>query len=155
MVSFPLGLAGARGNRVTDGDGHTYVDFALGDTGAMAGHSPLPVVEAVRRRIDTLGGIATMLPSDDAEWVAAELSRRFGPSQWSFALSATDAIRWALILARLVTGRPVVLVFSYCSRGSIDESHTLSAGPGGCAAAWGLEPDMVTLGKAVAGGIPI
>jgi glutamate-1-semialdehyde aminotransferase len=96
-----------------------------------------------------------MLPSDDAEWVAAELSRRFGPSQWSFALSATDAIRWALTLARLVTGRPVVLVFSYCSCGSIDESDTLSAGPGGCAAAWGLEPDMVTLGKAVAGGIPI
>jgi glutamate-1-semialdehyde 2,1-aminomutase len=240
---FPLGLAGARGNRVTDIDGHTYVDFALGDTGAMAGHSPLPVVEAVRRRIDDLGGITTMLPSADAEWVAAELSRRFGPSQWSFALSATDANRWALRLARLVTGRPKILVFSYCYHGSvdetfvvaatdgttrprpgnvgpavdpstttvavefndleavsralktgeiaavltepaltnigivapdpgfhnalralcdqvgtlliIDETHTLSAGPGGCTAARGLDPDIVTLGKAIAGGIPI
>ena len=41
---FPLYLDGAQGNRVTDIDGHTYVDFALGDTGAMAGHSPAPTV---------------------------------------------------------------------------------------------------------------
>jgi glutamate-1-semialdehyde 2,1-aminomutase len=37
----------------------------------------------------------------------------------------------------------------------IDETHTLSAGPGGCTAAWDLDPDIVTLGKAIAGGIPI
>jgi len=35
-----------------------------------------------------------------------------------------------------------------------DETHTFSAGPGGCTAAWGLEPDMVTIGKSIAGGIP-
>ena len=105
---FPLGLAGARGARVTDVDGLTYVDFALGDTGAMAGHSPAPVVEAVRRRVETLGGITAMLPSEDAEWVAADLARRFGLPRWSFALSATDANRWALRLARLATGRPKV-----------------------------------------------
>ncbi len=75
---FPLALAEARGARVTDVDRLTYVDFALGDTGAMAGHSPDPVVAAIRRRVETLGGITAMLPSDDAEWVANELSRRFG-----------------------------------------------------------------------------
>jgi glutamate-1-semialdehyde 2,1-aminomutase len=37
----------------------------------------------------------------------------------------------------------------------VDETHTLSAGPGGCTAAWGLEPDAVTLGKSIAGGVPI
>ena len=37
----------------------------------------------------------------------------------------------------------------------IDETHTLSAGPGGCTAAWGLEPDVVTLGKSIGGGVPI
>jgi glutamate-1-semialdehyde 2,1-aminomutase len=36
----------------------------------------------------------------------------------------------------------------------IDETHTLSAGPGGCTRAWGLEPDLVTVGKAIAGGVP-
>ena len=241
--AFPVALAGARGNRVTDIDGHTYVDFALGDTGAMAGHSPPPVVAAVRRRIETLGGITVMLPSEDAEWVAAELTRRFRLEQWSFALSATDANRWALRLARLATGRRKILVFSYCYHGSvdetfvvagpdgttrsrpgnvapavdpatttvavefndldavaralrtgeiaavltepaltnigivlpepgfldglrslcdetgtllmIDETHTLSAGPGGCVAAWGLAPDIVTMGKSIAGGLPI
>ncbi len=241
--SFPLAMAGARGARITDVDGHTYVDFALGDTGAMAGHSPGAVVDAIRNRVDTLGGITAMLPSEDAEWVAAELTRRFGLPQWSFALSATDANRWALRLARLATGRPKILVFSYCYHGSvdetvvvagpddttlsrtgnvgpavdpstttvavefndldavaraldsgeiaailtepaltnigivapadgflsglrslcddtgtllmIDETHTLSAGPGGCTAAWDLDPDIVTMGKAIAGGIPI
>ena len=127
---FPLALAGARGARVTDVDGHTYVDLALGDTGAMAGHSPRPVVAAIRRRVETLGGITAMLPSEDAEWVADELARRFGPGQWSFALSASDANRWALRLARLVTGRPKVLVFSYCYHGSVDETFVV-AGPDG------------------------
>ena len=71
---FPLALARAKGARVTDADGLEYVDFALGDTGAMAGHSPDPVVAAIRRRVKTLGGITAMLPSEDAEWVATELA---------------------------------------------------------------------------------
>jgi glutamate-1-semialdehyde 2,1-aminomutase len=58
---FPLYLDHARGNRISDVDGHTYVDFALGDTGAFAGHSPRPTVEAVARRMGDLGGITTML----------------------------------------------------------------------------------------------
>jgi glutamate-1-semialdehyde 2,1-aminomutase len=240
---FPLYLATARGSRVTDVDGHTYVDFALGDTGAMAGHSPAPTIAAIRRQVEEVGGITAMLPTPDAAWVAGELHRRFGMARWSFALSATDANRWALRLARLVTGRPMVACFSYSYHGTvdetfavraddgttvaragnvapavppaqttramewndlatveaaladeqvavlitepaltnigivlpepgfldglrelcdrtgtlllIDETHTLSAGPGGCTQAWGLRPDLVTLGKSFAGGIPI
>ncbi|HET9290690.1 MAG TPA: transaminase, partial [Actinomycetes bacterium] len=173
--------------------------------------------------------------------VGAELARRFGVPLWSFSLTATDANRWAIRLARLVTDRPKVLVFNYCYHGTVDEAfvtlgergpvsragnvgppvdpthttrvvefndldglaaelaagdvacvlmepaltnigivlpapgylagvreltrrhgtllindetHTLSAGPGGCTLAWGLEPDLVTVGKAIAGGIP-
>lgn len=127
---FPLHLDRASGNRVTDVDGHTYVDFALGDTGAMAGHSPAPTVAAVARRIGELGGVTTMLPSEDAQWVGAELTRRFGMPLWSFTLSATDANRWALRLARLATGRSKVLVFAYCYHGSVDEAFALP-GPDG------------------------
>jgi len=127
---FPLYLDHARGNRVTDVDGHTYVDFALGDTGAMAGHSPAPTVAAVSRRMGELGGITTMLPTEDAQWVGAELSRRFGLPLWSFTLSATDANRWAIRLARLATGRPKILVFAYCYHGSVDEAFALP-GPDG------------------------
>ncbi|MFF9408471.1 transaminase [Streptomyces anandii] len=240
--AFPRYLDSARGARVTDVDGHEYIDFCLGDTGAMAGHSPKVVADAVRRRYAELGGATAMLPTEDAEWVGAELTRRFGLARWSFSLTATDANRWAIRLVRAVTGRPKILVNSYCYHGSVDESlivvgpdgrgtaregnvgapcdvtltsrvaefndlaqlerelahgdvaavlmepaltnigivlpepgylegvreltrrygtllindetHTFSAGPGGCTAAWGLEPDLLTIGKAIGGGIP-
>jgi len=207
---YPMYLATAHGNRITDVDGNEYVDFALGDTGA--------------------------------KWVAADLTRRFGLPLWSFSLTATDANRWALRIARMVTGRPKVMAFSYCYHGSvdetfvitgddggtaprggnvgpavhvrettrvaefndlasverglahgdvavlimepaltnigivlpdpgflegvrelctkhgtlllIDETHTISAGPGGCTRAWGLEPDIFVIGKSLGGGIP-
>jgi glutamate-1-semialdehyde 2,1-aminomutase len=131
---FPLYLDRAHGNRVVDIDGHTYVDFAMGDTGAMAGHTPGPTVDAVRRRTAELGGMTTMLPTTDAEWVGAELTRRFGLPRWSFTLTATDANRWAIRLARLATGRPKVLTFAYCYHGSVDEAFAVP-GPDGEAAA--------------------
>ncbi|MFD9465952.1 transaminase [Streptomyces sp. NPDC060027] len=240
--AFPRYLDTARGARITDIDGHEYIDFCLGDTGAMAGHSPEVVAEAVRTRFAESGGATAMLPTEDAEWVGAELTRRFGLARWSFSLTATDANRWSIRLARAVTGRPKILVNSYSYHGSVDESlivvgpdghgtarpgnvgapcdvtltsrvaefndldqlerelahgdvaavlmepaltnigivlpepgylegvraltrrygtllindetHTFSAGPGGCTAAWGLEPDLLTIGKAIGGGIP-
>jgi glutamate-1-semialdehyde 2,1-aminomutase len=125
---FPLYLDGANGNRITDVDGHEYVDFALGDTGAMAGHSPRPTIDAVSERMQR--GITAMLPTADAEWVGAELTRRFGLPHWSFTLTATDANRWAIRLARLATGRPKILVFAYCYHGSVDEAFALTGSHG-------------------------
>lgn len=238
----PIHFAQAKGNRIIDIDGNEYIDFALGDTGAMAGHSPNATVRAVRNRIEGAGGITTMLPTDDAEWVAADLTRRFGLPLWSLSLTATDANRWALRIARLVTGRDKICAFSYCYHGAvdetlvrtgpggttieregnvgpavpvaqttrvaefndlesveralahgdvavliaepaltnigivlpeegfwdsvrelcdkygtlllIDETHTISAGPGGCTAAWGLRPDILVIGKSIGGGVP-
>ena len=125
----PVYAASARGATVVDVDGHRYVDFALGDTGAMAGHSPPPTVAAVQRRLAEAGGATLMLPTEDAAWVGEELGRRFGVPLWSFALTATDANRWALRLCREMTGRPYVLVLSHCYHGSVDESFvTLDAG---------------------------
>jgi glutamate-1-semialdehyde 2,1-aminomutase len=237
---FPVLAVEALGARLTDADGHEYVDLCLGDTGAMAGHAPGPVVEAASRRLAT--GITLMLPTDDAEVAAAELAARFDLPRWLFTLSATDANRTALRMARQLTGRDKVVCFSYSYHGSvdetfavraedgstvsregnvgapvdvalttraiefndvdqlrealapgdvacviaepamtnmgivlpapgyhdelraltreagtlllIDETHTFSAGPGGATAAWGLEPDMLSIGKAIAGGVP-
>src|SRR5262249_35222928 len=87
-------------------------------------------VRAINERISRLGGITTMLPSEDAEWVGAELARRFGLPKWSFTLTATDANRWAIRLARLVTGKPKLLVFSYCYHGSVDETFIVVAPEG-------------------------
>src|SRR5829696_3897896 len=65
-AGFPLYLESARGAKVTDVDGHEYLDLSLGDTGAMAGHSPEPVVRAVHRRLADQGGASAMLPTEDA-----------------------------------------------------------------------------------------
>jgi glutamate-1-semialdehyde 2,1-aminomutase len=236
---FPVFAVEAHGARFRDVDGHEYVDFCLGDTAAMTGHSPAPTVRAVTEQ--AARGITLMLPSEDALWVGEELARRFGLPRWQFALTATDANRFAIRLARELTGRPKILVFNWCYHGTvdetfaalegaavvsregnvgppvaleqttrvvewndvealerelavgdvacvlaepaltnigivhpdpgfhdalrkatrktgtlliIDETHTLCAGPGGYTAAYGLEPDLLTVGKAIAAGIP-
>ena len=127
---FPLYLDTAHGNTITDIDGHSYIDFALGDTGAMAGHSPEASVKAIVARMQDLGGITTMLPTGDAQWVGNELTRRFGMPLWSFTLTATDANRWAIRLARLATGKSKILVFAYCYHGSVDETFAVPSADG-------------------------
>jgi glutamate-1-semialdehyde 2,1-aminomutase len=237
--AFPVFAAEAQGARFRDVDNHEYVDFCLGDTAAMTGHSPQPTVRALAEQ--AARGITLMLPSEDALWVGAELARRFGLPRWQFALTATDANRFAIRLARALTGRPKILVFNWCYHGSvdetfaaledgsvvdregnvgppvplaettrvvewndaealerelahgdvacvlaepaltnigivlpeqgfhvvlrtatratgtlliIDETHTICSGPGGYTAAHGLAPDLLTIGKPIAGGIP-
>jgi len=117
---FPLFLESASGAHARCADGHDYVDLCLGDTGAMAGHGPAPVIEAVERQLRR--GITTMLPTVDAAWVGEELARRFGLPSWQFTLTATDANRFSLRLARAITGRPLVAVHEWCYHGSVDET---------------------------------
>jgi len=238
---FPVFVESAQGASFRDVDGNVYVDFCLGDTGAMAGHSPAPTVAAVEAQLSR--GITHMLPTEDAAAVGEELTRRFGLPLWQFTLTATDANRFSLRLARLVTGRPKVVVHDHCYHGTvdegfawltpegrvearrgnlgpavdpalttkvvpfndvealeralaprdvavvmiepaltnvgivlpepgyldavreltrrtgtlllIDETHTLCAGPGGYTRVHGLEPDILVIGKAIGGGIPV
>jgi len=116
---FPLTVREASGARFRDADGHEYVDFCLGDTGAMFGHAPQPVARAIARQ--SARGYTAMLPSEDAGPVAAELSRRFGLPYWQFALSASDANRFVLRWLRAATGRSKVLVFNGCYHGTVDD----------------------------------
>ncbi len=236
---FPIFAKEARGATITDVEGHRYIDFCLGDTGAMFGHAPPATVAAASRQMRK--GITMMLPTEDSLWVGQELARRFGVPYWQVAMTATDANRFALRMAREATGRRKVLVFNGCYHGTVDEAlvrlvdgrvvpregsmpppvdpevttrviefndlpmleaalaprdvaavlmepaltncgivlpepgylegvreitrrtgtvwivdetHTWCAGPGGYTKAHRLDPDMVTLGKPVAGGIP-
>lgn len=238
--SFPVFVREARGAHFTDVDGRDYIDFCLGDTGAMTGHAPAATLKAISEQ--AAKGITLMLPYEDVISVGEELQRRFGLPLWQFALTATDANRHVLRMARMITGRPKVLVFNYCYHGTvdetfivldeegtpisrpnnmgpqidptyttkviefndvaalevalaagdvaavlaepvmtnigiihpqpgyhdylreitrrtgtlliIDETHTICAGPGGYTAAHGLQPDFLTLGKPIAGGVP-
>src|ERR1700730_7468097 len=118
--AFPLFVQSAGGAHFTDVDGHDYIDLCLGDTGAMTGHSPAIVAEAVARRVRE--GITFMLPTEDALWVGEELQRRFGLPYWQFTLTATDANRFAVRIAREITQRAKILVFHYCYHGTVDES---------------------------------
>jgi glutamate-1-semialdehyde 2,1-aminomutase len=236
---FPLFVDRAEGARVVDVDGHEYIDLCLGDTGAMAGHGPPATIAAVERQLRR--GITHMLPVEDAIAAGDEMRRRFGLRWWQFTITATDANRFSLRLARRITGRPLVAVHDHCYHGSvdetfatldsgrvvpskgntgpavdpasttrvaefndvdgleraladrqvaalliepaltnvgivlpepgyhaavrditrrtgtlliIDETHTICAGPGGATRAWGLEPDMLVIGKTIGGGIP-
>jgi glutamate-1-semialdehyde 2,1-aminomutase len=238
---FPIFVAVAHGSTLVDIDGHEYIDFALGDTGAMSGHGLTHVADRLHEQARR--GITTMLPTEDAAAVAASLADRFGLPIWQMAMTATDANRFALRLARYLTGRPKVLVFDGCYHGTvdetliridpvtgavvprpsntgpqidpavttravqfndidaleralahgdvaavlaepaltnigivlpdagyhdalraitqrhgtlliIDETHTICAGPGGATRAWGLRPDLLTIGKPLAGGVP-
>lgn len=236
---FPLFFKEAHGSRLTDADGHEYIDFCLGDTGAMPGHSPIATAQAIARQ--AANGITTMLPTEDAIWVGQELRRRFGMALWQFTLTASDANRFAIRIAREITKRPKILVFNWCYHGSvdeafitlnegvaaarpgnvgppvnptvttkvvefndiaaleaaladgdvacvltepaltnigivlpdpgfhdalrqltqrtgtlliIDETHTMSCGPGGYTGQHGLHPDMLTVGKSIGGGMP-
>jgi glutamate-1-semialdehyde 2,1-aminomutase len=117
---FPVFVQVAAGAHFVDVDGIEYVDFCLGDTGAMTGHAPAPTLKAMTEQ--SARGLTLMLPSEDAVWVSAELTRRFGVSSWQFALTATDANRFTIRLARHVTGRSAILVFNWCYHGTVDET---------------------------------
>jgi glutamate-1-semialdehyde 2,1-aminomutase len=118
--AFPVFVARAKGAHFTDVDGLDYVDLCLGDTGAMTGHSPDVVTDAIAKRVRE--GITLMLPTEDGLWVGDELSRRFGLPYWQFALTATDANRFVIRIAREISQRPKILVYHYCYHGTVDES---------------------------------
>ena len=236
---FALHMAHAKGAHLTDVDGHELADFCLGDTGAMFGHSPDVVVNALCEQ--AARGCTAMLASKDAAAVGEALAERFGLPLWQFAMTATDANRFVLRWVRAATSRKVLLVFNGCYHGTVDdvfvdlvdgravqrdsllgqvhaltqttrvvefndlaaleaalapgdvacvlaepvmtnigmvlpqpgfweqalsvihrhgallvmdETHTISSGPGGYARAQGLVPDAVVVGKPLGGGMP-
>jgi glutamate-1-semialdehyde 2,1-aminomutase len=125
---FPIFLESAEGAHARDVDGLDYVDLCLGDTGAMAGHGPAPTVAAVERQLRH--GITHLLPPEDAAWVGEELIRRFGLPLWQFTVTATDANRFVLRLAREITQRPFVAVHDYCYHGTVDETFAVLGADG-------------------------
>src|ERR1700740_1871049 len=118
--AFPPFVREAQGAHFFDVDGDRYTDFCLGDTGAMTGHSPSATVKAVEEQ--SRRGITLMLPGEDSIFVAEELQKRFLLPYWQFALTATDANRFSIRLARQITARPKILVFNWCYHGTVDES---------------------------------
>ena len=122
-LPFSLIVERAQGATLTDIDGNTLADFCLGDTGAMFGHSPPPVVAAITCQVAR--GMTHMLTTEDAAQVGPLLRERFGLPHWQVATTASDANRFALRVARAVTGRRKVLVMNGCYHGAVDESYVM------------------------------
>jgi glutamate-1-semialdehyde 2,1-aminomutase len=118
--AYPVFVKDAKGAHFSDVDGNSYIDFCLGDTGSMTGHSPDATVAAIREQAGR--GITAMLPTADAAIVSSELSRRFGLPLWQFTVSATDANRHVLRYCRLITGKSKIIVIDRCYHGSVDET---------------------------------
>ena len=126
--AYPIFIENALGARFEDVDGNSYIDFCLGDTGSMTGHSPAPTVAAIR---DQAGrDITAMLPTADAVAVSTELANRFGLPLWQFTVSATDANRHVLRYSRLITGKSKIIVIDRCYHGSVDETFATMAPDG-------------------------
>ena len=121
---FNLFIASARGADLTDADGNAYIDFCLGDTGAMFGHSPPEVAETLARAGAT--GLTTMLPSQDAVEVGELLTSRFGLPYWQVTATASDANRAVLRWCRAITGRKKILVFNHCYHGCVDDTFVIA-----------------------------
>ena len=117
---FPLFVSKASGVTLTDVDARDYVDFCLGDTGAMYGHSPAPIAAAIAAQ--AARGLTCMLPSETVASVGELLAARFQLPFWQVTQTATDANRAALRWARAITGRSKVLVFQGCYHGTVDET---------------------------------
>ena len=120
-LPFPLVVADAQGATLIDVDGHRLADFCLGDTGSMFGHSPAPVVRALRAQANH--GLAYMLPTEHTLAVGRLLTERFGLPHWQVATTASDANRFALRVARAVTARAKILVMNGCYHGAVDETY--------------------------------
>lgn len=120
MGGFPIFVNKAKGAHFTCVDGHDYVDFCLGDTGSLVGHAPELAAKSIAEQFKK--GATYMLPTEDAIWNGKELERRFKVKYWQFSTSATDADRFALRIARRVTGRSKILVFNWCYHGTVDET---------------------------------
>lgn len=119
-MPFPVVVAKACGSEVWDIDGNRVIDFCLGDSGAMFGHGPQPILNALAGA--AIHGLTTMLPSNDLDAVGSLLCSTFGMSKWQVTTTASDANRFALRVARAVTGRNKILVFDGCYHGAVDET---------------------------------
>jgi glutamate-1-semialdehyde 2,1-aminomutase len=124
--AYPVFVEEAKGAGFVDVDGNTYIDFCLGDTGSMTGHSPEATVAAIREQVGR--GLSAMLPTKDAADVSTELAKRFGVPLWQFTVSATDANRHVIRYSRLITKKSKIVVIDRCYHGSVDETFaTLDA----------------------------
>jgi len=119
---YPFYTAKAKGSKLYDVDGNEYVDFWLGHTALILGHSPPAVVEAVKKQLENGTHYGT---SHELEIKLAEQIVKMVPSaeMVRFTNSGTEANMYATRLARAYTGRSKIAKFEGGWHGGYDALH--------------------------------
>ena len=138
----PLVLARAEGARVTDVDGRTYIDYAMGYGPLILGHSPQAVIDAVSRAM-ALGLRVGSVTHAEAE-LAERIAQLVPSAQMSsFLTTGTEACQVALRVARAVTGRLQVVKFRCHYHGWSDSIHVATEPQGDGASTAGQDPEAL------------
>jgi len=116
---FPLFFVAGRDAHLTDVDGNDLIDYVLGQGALLLGHSPAPVLAAVREQLDR--GLL-FAGQHDLELEAAERLHELIPcaEQVRFNVTGTEAVQAAVRIARAATGRTVVVRFQGHYDGWVD-----------------------------------
>lgn len=125
---IPRFVASARGSRITDVDGHDYVDLVGGWGPAILGHAHPEVVTAVQSALTRSASFGA--PAEAELLLAEAICERVAPvERVRFTSSGTEAVMTAARLARAATGRPKVVKFAGCYHGHAD-TFLVAAGSG-------------------------
>jgi glutamate-1-semialdehyde 2,1-aminomutase len=134
---YPFYTERAKGSKLFDVDGNEYIDFWLGHTSLILGHSPVEVVEAVRVQIEkgTIYGTC-----HEQEILLAEQVVKMIPSaeMVRFSCSGTEANMYAVRLARTYTGKTEIAKFEGGWHGGYDALHVGVKPPWGVPESAGL-----------------
>ena len=129
---YPLYLREARGSKLWDVDGNEYIDILFGAGPAILGHSPAPVMKAVKEQLDH--GTIAQVTSEFAVELAGKITRHMpGMELIRFVNSGSEAVHLALRVARAYTGREKYAKFEGCYNGQLDNelvSGAVYAGDG-------------------------
>ncbi|HYH08468.1 MAG TPA: amino acid adenylation domain-containing protein [Thermoanaerobaculia bacterium] len=115
---YPLTVARADGAKVWDVDGNEYVDVTMGFGALMFGHAPRFIREALHAETDRGFALGPTRPL--AAEAAERIHRLTGVERVSFFTTGTEAVMVAARVARAVTGRNRIAVFTNSYHGSFD-----------------------------------
>ncbi len=118
-IVYPLVCERSEGSRLWDADDNEYVDITLGFGQILFGHRPAWLVEAIEKQLHT--GIEIGPTSPLAGTLAARLGKFLGLDRVAFCNTGSEAVAAALRIARTVSGRDRVVVFSGAYHGIFDE----------------------------------
>jgi glutamate-1-semialdehyde aminotransferase len=137
---YPIVTVRSAGSRLWDIDGNEYVDLTNGFGAIMFGHNPPFVRDALQAQLEQ--GIETGPQTPLAGEVADRVAAMVGMERVAFCNTGSEAVTAAVRLARTVSGRDKIAVFSGAYHGIFDEVLVRAAGARSMPIAPGIPTSM-------------